>query len=93
MNCGSRVSTMNRKRQFYPNPFSPLTPDSAWALGLWYADGCLSGDGKHAIMMQKEVVLLEQMKAIIAPPDNPERVRIRHCGGATGCLEADRYVS
>jgi hypothetical protein len=72
---------MNRKRQFYPNPFSPLTPDSAWALGLWYADGCLAGDGKHAIMMQKEVVLLEQMKAIIAPPDDPERVRIRHCGG------------
>jgi hypothetical protein len=67
------------KRKPFPNPFMRDDPSAMWTLGLWYTDGHVTN--KAVTITQKDKGLLEQVKSIIAPYDQQDRVKIfPYCG-------------
>jgi len=59
----------------FPDPFAAATPESMWALGLWYTDGHIAS--KHQVVLtQKDRTVLEQVRDLIASPSLRDRVKI-----------------
>jgi len=68
----------------FPDPFSPLTTESAWVLGLWFTDGNVNSAGYISHLTQKDKELLDNVARIIAPGDLAQRIKMDDHVGAWG---------
>lgn len=75
----------------YPDPFEPMTPDLAWVLGLYFTDGHVSRQKDYVSLYQKERELLENVKVLIAPPDDSDRPKL-YVRAPSGFSSKPQYV-